>query len=92
MTELWCPSEADPPGSPCPVCSSEGGVTACYLHTHHGWPRAHPGGAWAQALSLAHFLGGAWPMFRLPRTTWGAKRGCSPSPLEQPQGLGAICN
>lgn len=39
MTESWCPSEADPPGSPCPVCSSEGGHRLLPAHP----PRLAPG-------------------------------------------------
>lgn len=58
MIASWCPSEAAPPGSPCPACSFEG-LSLTYLHTYCSWPRAHPRGARAQTPGLALLPGGA---------------------------------
>ncbi|XP_030155779.1 protein spinster homolog 1 isoform X4 [Lynx canadensis] len=100
MTGSWYPGEAAPPASPCPACSSEGPSLAS-AHPYPSWPWARPrrcpgpnpwtGPASRNGLgprSSSHTLhrqrsvgaGGRW-----------VREGPS-SLLEQPQGLGAICN
>lgn len=53
MTASWCPSEAAPPGSRCPACSSEAVtcLSACLLQL----ARATPRGSLAPDLDLARF-------------------------------------
>lgn len=90
MTALWCPSEAAPPGSPCPVCSSEG-PSLTYLHTGRSWPQP-PQQAPGPNLGLAQLLRGAWGMFQVPHYTGshGRAMGCGRGPLHWSSPRGSV--
>uniref|UniRef100_A0A673V595 Protein spinster homolog 1 n=1 Tax=Suricata suricatta TaxID=37032 RepID=A0A673V595_SURSU len=94
-TESWYPSEAAPPVSRCPVCSSE------HLRGHRSptripvpaGPGPTPEGARAQTLGLAPLLGVAWGHVPAPTHYTGSSRARGAgvregpsSPPEQPPG------